>query len=196
MADIGTSRRRFRRAPEEKRALILSAARRCFSERPYPEVATAEIARRAGVSEGTVFHHFGSKLKLLQVVASEYGRDLIVALAEGTEDGPNDMHVMAQRAYDFVEREGTLGLSVGNEAEQPIHVIWAAIREQAIAGGVLALEHWHRMGLVRPMNPRIVAEILFPMLNGLLLRAIMRGERIPEEHLKEAQRCFEGALRP
>ncbi|MGE5698808.1 MAG: TetR/AcrR family transcriptional regulator [Deltaproteobacteria bacterium] len=44
-----------------KRAAILAAASRLFAEKGYANTPTSEIAREAGVAEGTLYHHFGSK---------------------------------------------------------------------------------------------------------------------------------------
>jgi len=40
---------------------ILATASRLFAEKGYGQATTAEIAREAGVAEGTLYHHFGSK---------------------------------------------------------------------------------------------------------------------------------------
>lgn len=40
---------------------ILATASRLFAEKGYSHATTAEIAREAGVAEGTLYHHFGSK---------------------------------------------------------------------------------------------------------------------------------------
>ncbi|MEK7366235.1 MAG: TetR/AcrR family transcriptional regulator, partial [Candidatus Deferrimicrobiota bacterium] len=40
---------------------ILATASRLFATRGYSQTTTAEIAREAGVAEGTLYHHFGSK---------------------------------------------------------------------------------------------------------------------------------------
>lgn len=44
-----------------KRAAILAVASRLFAEKGYADTPTSEIAREAGVAEGTLYHHFGSK---------------------------------------------------------------------------------------------------------------------------------------
>lgn len=44
-----------------KRAAILEVASRLFAEKGYAGTPTSEIAREAGVAEGTLYHHFGSK---------------------------------------------------------------------------------------------------------------------------------------
>ena len=48
-----------RRAPDEKCARIKAAARELFASQGYEETPTAQVAQRAGVSEGILFHHFG-----------------------------------------------------------------------------------------------------------------------------------------
>ena len=58
----------------------MSAARRLFAEHGFAGTPTAAVARRAGVSEGIVFHHFGSKAGLLEAVAADYGRGLAEAM--------------------------------------------------------------------------------------------------------------------
>ena len=43
------------------RARLLDAAIALFSDRPYEDVAVADIARRADAAHGLLFHHYGSK---------------------------------------------------------------------------------------------------------------------------------------
>ena len=48
-----------------RKEAILKAAIELFMEKGYNGTATSEIAERAGVAHGTVFHHFGKKENLL-----------------------------------------------------------------------------------------------------------------------------------
>ncbi|MDA8122617.1 MAG: helix-turn-helix domain containing protein, partial [Deltaproteobacteria bacterium] len=41
-----------------KRDAILAVASRLFAEKGYGDTPTSEIAREAGVAEGTLYHHF------------------------------------------------------------------------------------------------------------------------------------------
>ncbi|MBE69185.1 MAG: TetR family transcriptional regulator [Thalassospira sp.] len=50
---------------EETRQKILDAARDCFCAGEFDTVSTREIAKRAGVAEGTIFNHFPTKEDLL-----------------------------------------------------------------------------------------------------------------------------------
>ncbi len=190
-------RRRFRRAPDEKRARIIAVARACFSERSYEEVTTAEIARRADVSEGTVFHHFGTKLHLLQQVAEQYAADLGEAMFAGAAEEYRLLPESLERAYAFVKKEGTLGMKPGRTGNpKPMLIVAAAVREVVVDWGAKILEVWNAQGVVRPMeNPRLVAEALFPVVNSLLVKVFKQGRaRISPEYLEEVMRCILGAV--
>lgn len=64
-----TQRRRL--DPEERRALILDAARSAFAATPYGEASVPAIARAAGASPALVFHYFGSKAGLYGATVGE-----------------------------------------------------------------------------------------------------------------------------
>lgn len=49
---------------EDTRERIISSARALFAEKGYDGATTSQIARRAGVAEGTIYRHFASKKDL------------------------------------------------------------------------------------------------------------------------------------
>jgi AcrR family transcriptional regulator len=53
-----------RLAPDERRRELLEQALLLFATRPYDEVTVAELAERAGASEGLVFRYFEDKRNL------------------------------------------------------------------------------------------------------------------------------------
>lgn len=79
-SNIGRNRSRL---PTEKRKEeILSAAQLVLAEYGYEHAAVAEVARRAGVVEGTVYHHFETKRLLFQQVAENWYRATLTAQQE------------------------------------------------------------------------------------------------------------------
>ncbi|MCL6617889.1 MAG: TetR/AcrR family transcriptional regulator, partial [Anoxybacillus ayderensis] len=52
----------------EKQMKILQAAIDMFAEKGYAATSTSEIAKRAGVAEGTIFHHYKTKKDLLLAI--------------------------------------------------------------------------------------------------------------------------------
>ncbi|MFS0674711.1 TetR/AcrR family transcriptional regulator [Ornithinibacillus sp. 179-J 7C1 HS] len=54
----------------EKQKGILEAATELFAEKGYAATSTSEIAKKAGVAEGTIFRHYKSKKDLLLTIVS------------------------------------------------------------------------------------------------------------------------------
>jgi AcrR family transcriptional regulator len=67
----------------ETRARLLRAAADVFAERGYDGTRVADIAAAAGVSNGALYAHFGSKAELLEAALRAHGRrglaDLLAA---------------------------------------------------------------------------------------------------------------------
>jgi AcrR family transcriptional regulator len=61
----------------ETRERLLSAAADVFAERGYNGTRVADIAAAAGVSNGAMYAHFGSKAELLVAALRTYGRRLL-----------------------------------------------------------------------------------------------------------------------
>jgi AcrR family transcriptional regulator len=65
---------------EETRQKILEAARSCLESGDLQSASTREIAKRAEVAEGTIFHHFATKEEL---VLSCIGAQMAEAIEKG-----------------------------------------------------------------------------------------------------------------
>lgn len=81
----------------EKQKKIIVAAIESFSEKGYSATSTSEIAKKAGVAEGTIFRHYKTKKDLLMSIVAPLMANLI---------GPfviNDFNKVLDRKYDRVE---------------------------------------------------------------------------------------------
>jgi AcrR family transcriptional regulator len=174
---------------------MVAVARACFTEMSYKGVTTAEIARQSGVSEGTLFHHFGSKLGLLRVVAADYAKDLADAMFSGPPDALVFREVLS-RAEAFGKAEGTLGFRPDTAPSEAALTVFAATREAVLARGVTVLDAWARSGQIRrTADTRLLAEVLFPVMDRMLVRVYAVGvAHIPAVEIEEAQLCILGAL--
>jgi len=56
---------------EATRAQLIAIATRMFAERGYEETSIEAVLREAGVSRGSLYHHFASKEALFEAVAEE-----------------------------------------------------------------------------------------------------------------------------
>lgn len=66
----------------EKQQKIVETAIQMFAEKGFASTSTSEIAKAAGVAEGTIFRHFGSKENLLFSVIVPFLLDSVPAIAE------------------------------------------------------------------------------------------------------------------
>jgi len=66
----------------DKRTLIINAAIEVFAERGFLLAPVAEIARRAGVADGTIYRYFKNKDDLLLSIFEEKMDDMQVGLTE------------------------------------------------------------------------------------------------------------------
>ena len=69
--------------PAETKARVLAAAHMLFSRNGFAGTGTADIAREADVSEGSIFYHFGSKRALLEELGRRHGEAMIAAMEDG-----------------------------------------------------------------------------------------------------------------
>ncbi len=101
MASRAVDTRARRYDPAETRQRVLEAANRLFSTKGYACTGTADIARAADVSEGSIFYHFGSKKNLLIDIGRMYGERMI-AVMQG-DDALADLEpgLMISRCINF-----------------------------------------------------------------------------------------------
>jgi AcrR family transcriptional regulator len=196
---LATETREFsvrRRAPEEKRARLREAAKRLFVEKGYDGCPTSEIAKAAGVSEGILFHQFGTKRDLFLSLAEEYGRECAHAtMPSDAQDVTNDYVVRA--AFDFGERDrdlyrlfATAGPKLGAFDTTPMSDAIVSV----IQGN---LEQDIQRGEVRSGDPRIMAELQFAVVDRAY-SAWCRAETdaSKEDYIAEAVRCMNAMLAP
>src|SRR3954454_8605610 len=97
---------RWRRLPEERPRQILDAALEVFAERGLSQARLEDIAKRAGVSKGTIYLYFPNKEELFREVV----RTTIVARLEraeqdvaNAEGSVRDMMLQVMRTmWDFL----------------------------------------------------------------------------------------------
>lgn len=62
---------------EERRRRLLELGKKVFSEHAYDQLSTDELARRAGVSKGLLYHYFPSKRDYYVATIREVARELL-----------------------------------------------------------------------------------------------------------------------
>jgi TetR/AcrR family transcriptional regulator, transcriptional repressor of bet genes len=85
------SQPRYRRVlPEERKAMLVDAGRKCLARGGICAFTVDNICREAGTSRGLIVHHFGSKDALLAAVYADVYDQLIGSL-ETQDQGPQSL---------------------------------------------------------------------------------------------------------
>jgi AcrR family transcriptional regulator len=95
---------RWRRRPEERPRQILDAALEVFGERGLAGARLDDIARRAGVSKGTIYLYFPNKEELFREVVRAVVVDRLrqAAADAGTQDPVEELKRYLRAHWDFV----------------------------------------------------------------------------------------------
>jgi len=136
MATRAAEPRSRRYDPAETRQRVLEAANMLFSTKGFVNTGTADIAREADVSEGSIFYHFGSKKNLLIELGRMYGERMIAAVQLPGEDIADlDPDTTITRCFEYCatnktwetvmsgceEHIGQLGVAVHNPEAEPFY---------------------------------------------------------------------------
>jgi len=90
-----------------RRGAILSTASRLFAEKGYGNATTSEIAREAGVAEGTLYHHFGSKDGIFLTLFDETMEGFLAGIEEilaGDRTGREALSALVRFHFGYVSR--------------------------------------------------------------------------------------------
>jgi AcrR family transcriptional regulator len=108
--------------PGSSKARLARTALEEFGARGYEAVGVAELAARAGVTTGALYHHFGSKLGLYDIVRQEAERRVVDrmegAAAARTGDPPAELvRTVLLVGFDYVTGQGLARLLAEHRPE-------------------------------------------------------------------------------
>jgi len=173
---------------------ILEAALTIFSEKGFAAAKTAEIARSAGVSEGTIYNYFKNKRELFVAVIKNF--IITVPLLDLIEKIPKDDVVLTFRKilenrFDLVKTDTITGLPslMGEVQRDPeLKSLWTRDFLQPF---LYQLEKMYRTmsvsGKFRKMEPEVVVRVIGGLIIGFMILKIMEGEDSPLNDLSQEQ---------
>lgn len=108
-----------RRDARDNRVAILDAARELFAD--SADVAMCQVARRAGVGQGTLYRNFPSRSALAAEIVDEHV-DRIAALAREQAGDPDAFFVLLRSLVDGMVRLYGLALLARSDAETDVQL--------------------------------------------------------------------------
>ena len=150
--------------PEDTRTKILQAALQLFAKRGYDGTTTKDLARSAGVAEGTLFRHFANKKAILVEVATEGWVDILTdLLTELSEMGNYKAvaQVMRRRLLNMRKNSDLMRVCFVEAQYHPElkESIQAEVIDKMTDVAEAFFETAMERGIYRQMNPKIVAKV-------------------------------------
>ena len=181
----------------EKEEKILKSAIRIFSEKGFSASTTSEIAKDAGVAEGTIFRYFKTKKDILRGILIQ-GINLVSGkiIMDGVEKilnepGQKDLRtILKELIYDRLKLVDTFfPLARVIMTEALFHEdVRDAIYKNIVIKALDTFRQFHagmaERGLIRQdVNPDLLFRTILANTAGLIAQRKLFGDRFPTEEL-------------
>lgn len=108
MSDYSLARRtQHKRIARDSKTRISNVALNLFTQKGIKGTTTKEIAKRAGIAEGTIYKHFKSKddlaLELFTTTMDTF-REKLVEDTKGYSNPPDTLRALIQAFFDFAKK--------------------------------------------------------------------------------------------
>ncbi len=163
---------RLRRRPQARgvvtRQRLLTSAEELFTRRGYDGTAIGDVAARAGVSIGTLYHHFGDKRALLLALVDAWGERIArrggLDPARFLGDDPRTaLDGWLRRSYERLRKRPSIYLVVLALADRDpeVRARWAAIQTAGLERLRALVVHGQERGLMRAdLDPEATAFLI------------------------------------
>ncbi|HPW69744.1 MAG: TetR/AcrR family transcriptional regulator [Desulfomonilia bacterium] len=112
-------------AKGDKQDMIIDAALEVFREKGYANARMADIARRAGVSYGLVYHYFGSKEVLFNLIVGTWWNDLYAMMerekASNADFRQKLVHIITFFLDTYIQRPNLISIFVSEVCRSSVY---------------------------------------------------------------------------
>jgi TetR/AcrR family transcriptional regulator, fatty acid metabolism regulator protein len=188
---------------ERSRQRIKVAARRIFAKKGFDAANVSDIVKSVKMSQGSFYYHFPDKKSVLTEMISEFFDEIKRVTAEwmttttsASEIADQFAHRIATQLYENRE----LARIIMTETHNPDPEIRGLIKDfyQYIYGQTqLGLELGMRLGLVRPLDARVVAVALIGMIEQVVAESLSGRDAVDVERaIREITELQNRGIRP
>jgi AcrR family transcriptional regulator len=177
---------------EARRDQILDCALTVFASKGFHETSIADICARARIARGTLYQYFRDKRDVLAELVDRIVRRVIDAIQQWTPlDLPPDVGWTEKENVAFVEARCTQIMEVVFADADTASLILRVAHGTGFVGKALARIDQHVVGVIaadvraqvdrgvlRPLDPQIVAEFIVGGIEKIVIRALDDGRAI------------------
>ena len=183
----------------ERKESILKAAKQLFAKRGFHATPTSEVAKQAGVAEGTIFHHFKTKEGILVYVFEEMMELYIEGARSWVEKAKSGLEAIEeivsfhflfseQRAEELMVVIRDLPFTIMKE-ESPFREVASTHFFEVVNLIKECIEQGQADGSIRDVHPEKTALILQGMLYGLSRLKLLGPLELPDLSLQLIDLC-------
>ncbi len=169
-----------------KQVKIIEAAIELISENGYAATSTSDIAKRAGVAEGTIFRHYGTKKGLLlsivdpviaQFIVPVFAERFVAEVFHTSYIGLQDfLHHFIQNRFAFMQANIPLiKIMVQEFAFHPEikQAFQTAFKEKVYPEISRTLDYFKEKGEIRGVDTEALCRMIAPTVIGFLFTRFM-----------------------
>ena len=161
---------------ETRRRQVAEAALRTIAEDGVARFTTRAIAGRVGISEGTLFRHFGNKEEIVLEAMDLLGAGIEADLVS-TGDPLDDVEAFFRHRAAFVGADGSVGRLIFSDGL--VHLAGDAGRQRIeqwrLRSGGYLVDRLGQLGAMGRVRPGVDAPALIMLIQGSLLTFAMQA---------------------
>ncbi|HDR05710.1 MAG TPA: TetR/AcrR family transcriptional regulator [Candidatus Marinimicrobia bacterium] len=187
----------------QKRERIIAAAMEVFAAEGLSKGTIASVASRAGIGKGTVYEYFRSKDELFQAMLEYFFAGMIAqweALIQSPLAYKDKLNLLIDSTFDFMDFDNLQAMSTWRMV---FEIILYALRQPEGGESAINLAESFRSlisafepllaegverGLIKPMETRDLAFLLFAALDGVGLHFFLQKGNYDAGRLKSLLR--------
>jgi len=188
--------RPLRTEARDTRREILSAALALIADQGFHGTSMRQIARKVGVRESALYHHFPNKQELFAAMVNELGPAAAASIAHQLDpelllrEGPQAyLRALVHRVLDWWatrEQQQFARVMLSEGLRPEAHRV---VRTELVIGQVLAMFQelfleFGRRGLIRPVDPQLLVQEWMGPILMIRLRFFLMSERPDLEQAK------------
>lgn len=173
-----------------KKETIIKAATELFGEKGYRETTTADIRKRAGVAQGTLFYHFKSKEGIILHIFAEILSNYLNEVRKFSSEGINGLEALVKyaRLAERLRKEKGENLvfilpnfvpSLLKDNEE-IRNIFIEYYQSTLASLESLITLGIKDGSIREVDPKTTAHLLFALSTGINRHMTTPGKQPPD----------------
>lgn len=158
--------RRTRVEMEETRALLITEARKMFSERGYADTSMDELTAQASLTRGALYHHFGDKKGLLSAVVQQLDVEMDERLQAITDTAADAWNGFRQRCRAYLEMalEPQIQRIVLRDARAVLGGTSSDAQRHCVESMQRMIQVLIQQGIVADVNPQALALLIYGSL--------------------------------